>query len=404
MKKIIALVLLNLFILNSFSQLGNVNIKKPKLEVTYPDAKVEIGKKKDKPVASDKPAEKEKKDNTNTSTSGSSSTPSTTSKGGTSSSPEVESKQTKYAKEEEYFIGLGKFIEPYQSFVTQFDWGNVTSPEQIELFKKMDYDIFTSKNNEVKVYEPIDRVEFYQNDNKYKPSNSFKAVDRFYERQYAALKNGGKSLDSDHPCIKEILMEVLADSYKYLKELKADNTAQYYNVDRNITSFEKAIPPLEYWTTTEFVNDNTVKADLADFKKQLANLKQIKATGADKAYVEKKEKEYKAESMAKVKISPAAMYNTAYEAKAKAKVEKLEQCVVKKVVITGKDWYVAKNDFGIPLDKSIPVEVAFTKDGKCYLLYGYMVRDYEGGGIYEADPYFSYSYGSWDEMFCENIK
>lgn len=54
---------------------------------------------------------------------------------------------------------------------------------------------------------------------------------------------------------------------------------------------------------------------------------------------------------------------------------------LKRVIITS-DWYVKKNDLGIPLEKKMRVQVATTKDGECVMRDGYLFKTYEGGGRY----------------------
>jgi hypothetical protein len=71
-------------------------------------------------------------------------------------------------------------------------------------------------------------------------------------------------------------------------------------------------------------------------------------------------------------------------------------------VITSTTWYVAKNDYGLPLHKALAVDLAVTdENGKCWKAYGEIRKQYEGGGVYGAD-YFDY-WGLQDEMNCANV-
>lgn len=73
---------------------------------------------------------------------------------------------------------------------------------------------------------------------------------------------------------------------------------------------------------------------------------------------------------------------------------------IQKVIIIS-DWYIKKNEIGIPLEKYILVEVITKKDGECFLNSGRVFRTYEGGGSYGNKKLSFYS--DSDLMNCANF-
>ena len=108
---------------------------------------------------------------------------------------------------------------------------------------------------------------------------------------------------------------------------------------------------------------------------------------------------YKKEIIDAVRLGKSAMTNAAYENMAKAGVDKGK---VTRVVITSAVWSVAKTEYGFPLHKYLDVDIAVTDaDGKCWLAFGQIRKQYEGGGVYGAE-YFNF-WGLQEEMNCANI-
>jgi hypothetical protein len=99
-----------------------------------------------------------------------------------------------------------------------------------------------------------------------------------------------------------------------------------------------------------------------------------------------------------VRLSPSKTTNSNYSGMAKAGVT---EGTVNRVVITSDIWVVKKNEWGFPLYKYLPVEIAVTIDGKCWVAYGHISKQYEGGGVYGSE-YFDY-WGRQEEMNCANI-
>ncbi len=100
----------------------------------------------------------------------------------------------------------------------------------------------------------------------------------------------------------------------------------------------------------------------------------------------------------KVRLGRSAMSNRRYEAMAKSGVNK---GAALRAVIIHNSWAVTKNDFGIPEYKSIGVDLAVKKEGKCFKAYGQIRKPYEGGGTY-GDEYFSY-WSFQKKMNCANV-
>lgn len=76
--------------------------------------------------------------------------------------------------------------------------------------------------------------------------------------------------------------------------------------------------------------------------------------------------------------------------------------VIQKINITDRDWTVIKNDLDIPVKKGMDVEIAVKEEGKCFIIVGMLISDYEGGGKY-GPVNFQVSYYSPLEMNCANV-
>ncbi len=90
------------------------------------------------------------------------------------------------------------------------------------------------------------------------------------------------------------------------------------------------------------------------------------------------------------------------DASIKATVTKnhsLEGGKIQKIIIAS-DWIVEKESSMIPVKKYVRIEVVTIKDGACYLNFGTVFRDYEGGGSYGSKKLSFYS--DVKEMNCTN--
>jgi len=108
---------------------------------------------------------------------------------------------------------------------------------------------------------------------------------------------------------------------------------------------------------------------------------------------------HKQKKLDAVRIGKKATSNSKYENMAIKGVNK--GAVGTRAVITNATWKVSKTDWGYPLHKSLPVELIVKRDGKCYLAFGQMRREYEGAGVYGKE-YFDY-WGIQEEMNCNNV-
>jgi hypothetical protein len=118
------------------------------------------------------------------------------------------------------------------------------------------------------------------------------------------------------------------------------------------------------------------------------------ASGKYDAHVKK----YKQAMVDAVKLSPKKMSNAKYEAMA---LKGVDRGIAVRAVIVSDVWIVKKNDFGFPLYKYLAVDLAVKFEGKCWLAYGHIRKEYEGGGVYGAE-YFNF-WGLQDEMNCLNV-
>ena len=77
---------------------------------------------------------------------------------------------------------------------------------------------------------------------------------------------------------------------------------------------------------------------------------------------------------------------------------------VKRIVITGDRFKVYK-DSNYPYaikNKACNAELAFEKDGKCYVYEFQIVQEYQGGGTY-GEPFCAFAWGGKHQILCENI-
>ncbi|MFK7785179.1 MAG: hypothetical protein AB8B56_08685 [Crocinitomicaceae bacterium] len=179
---------------------------------------------------------------------------------------------------------------------------------------------------------------------------------------------------------------------------------QYFKEDYWRDEPQRAIERIEYVLENKSVEAyktfsrhgswiDDVNKMLVDHKAKLVDYKD---NGEYAAYKEKKRRE-KAD---KVFPSKSAMNDASIISVVKKKHNVTNSGTIKKIIITS-DWYVKKNDFGLPIEKSVEVEVITTMDGECYLNRGSVFRTYEGGGTYGAKKLSFYRSSSL--MNCKNM-
>lgn len=183
---------------------------------------------------------------------------------------------------------------------------------------------------------------------------------------------------------------------KAIYEKNSRNEASYMlNAKNYLKDFDKPMETITY--NKKYLMEKTEEIDAIQAKidKEKAMLEEYINSGKYDAHVAK----YRQEIIDAVKLGKSAMTNAAYENLAKAGVDEGK---ANRVVITDAVWSVKTNDYGIPLYKYLPVDIAVTdSNGKCWLAYGQIRKKYEGGGTYGGE-YFSY-WGKQDEMNCANI-
>jgi hypothetical protein len=165
------------------------------------------------------------------------------------------------------------------------------------------------------------------------------------------------------------------------------------NAKHYLKDFEEPIAQIAYNKQYLLENKTEINAVQAKLEKEKAFLDEYVNSGKCDAHRAK----YHQAMVDAVRLSPKKMSNPKYEGMALAGVEKGKGT---RAVITSDIWLVKKNEYGLPLYKYLPVEMAVTLDGKCWLAYGQIRKDYEGGGQY-AGEYFDY-WGVQDEMNCAN--
>ncbi len=182
-----------------------------------------------------------------------------------------------------------------------------------------------------------------------------------------------------------------------IKNIHAKNSSgdedYLLNAKSYLKDFEEPIALIIYNKKYLLEDKTGIDAVQAKIDKEKAMLDEYVNSGKYDAHVAK----FHQALIDAVKLGPKKMSNTKYESMATAGVDKGK---VLKVVITTDVWIVKKNDWGFPLYKYLSVDMAVNHEGKCWLSYGQIRKDYEGGGVYGGE-YFNY-WGLQDEMNCNN--
>lgn len=165
------------------------------------------------------------------------------------------------------------------------------------------------------------------------------------------------------------------------------------NAKNYLKDFEEPIAQIAYNKQYLLENKTEINAVQAKLEKEKAFLDEYVNSGKCDAHRAK----YHQAMVDAVRLAPKKMSNPKYEGMALAGVEKGKGT---RAVITSDIWLVKKNEYGLPLYKYLPVDIAVTLDGKCWLAYGQIRKDYEGGGQYGGE-YFNY-WAIQDEMNCAN--
>lgn len=166
------------------------------------------------------------------------------------------------------------------------------------------------------------------------------------------------------------------------------------NAKNYLKDFEEPIAQITYNKKFLLEDKSGIDAVQAKVDKEKAILDEYVKSGKYDAHVAK----YRQQIIDAVRMGASKMSNPKYVSMAIAGVTKGK---ASRAIITSDIWIVKKNDWGLPLYKYLPVNLAVTIDGKCWLAYGQIRKQYEGGGVYGGE-YFDY-WGAQDEMNCANI-
>ncbi|MNJ85207.1 hypothetical protein D3C87_26740 [compost metagenome] len=181
---------------------------------------------------------------------------------------------------------------------------------------------------------------------------------------------------------------------KKIHEINSRGEQSYLlNAKSYAKEFEEPLAQIAYNKKYLLEDKTGIDAVEAKIKKEKAVLDEYVSSGKFDAHVAK----YRQEIIDAVRLAPKKMTNAKYEGMALAGVEKGKGT---RAVVTSDIWLIKKNEYGFPLYKYLPVDIAVTVDGKCWLAYGQIRKDYEGGGQYGGE-FFNY-WGLQDEMNCAN--
>jgi hypothetical protein len=198
--------------------------------------------------------------------------------------------------------------------------------------------------------------------------------------------------------VYKVIPELDAKVESIIKSIHAKNSSgqeEYLlNAKSFLKDFEEPIAQITYNKKFLLEDKTGIDAVQAKIDKEKAMLDEYVKSGKYDANVAK----FKQQIIDAVRVGTPKMSNPKYASMATAGVDKGK---VNRVVITSDIWIVKKNEWGLPLYKYLPVNIAVTIDGKCWLAYGQIRRQYEGGGQYAGES-FDY-WGIQDEMNCANI-
>jgi hypothetical protein len=198
--------------------------------------------------------------------------------------------------------------------------------------------------------------------------------------------------------VYEVVPELNEDVDNVITNIHAKNSSgdedYLLNAKYYVKDFEKIIPTITYNRKYLLQNKTDIDAVQAKMNKEKAILDEYIASGKYEAHVAK----FHQALLDAVRLAPKKMTDQTYESMAKAGVDKGQ---VLRVVITDNVWRVHKTDWGFPEYKYLPIDIAISYDGKCFLAYGQIRKTYEGGGVYGGE-FFNY-WGMQEEMNCNNV-
>lgn len=207
------------------------------------------------------------------------------------------------------------------------------------------------------------------------------------------------------PAVRTDLLKVfegdIIKTEKFIKESRAKSTylsnkdVSFYYPKGDINTIDIALSNIDK-ALIMFPEDNEFKAKKDFFVARKADLENYINSGDLKKDIEKRE----LMNIEERRISPAVNKSPDLIAVVKKEVAQLNYELLRTSIVSN-DWRIKKNSIDIPLSKSMDVEIAVKKDGKCYKVYGALKCTYEGGGKY-TNPHYS-TYGDLLEMNCNNV-
>ncbi|WP_341900911.1 hypothetical protein [Fluviicola taffensis] len=280
--------------------------------------------------------------------------------------------------------------------------------DEVEATRKEKFDAYTMNQDYSKKLDEFHRFAM----------NGWEISDKSLEASYTGYHNFKKEFETKRP-------EYVKDGYVQKRFMDIDN---YFNVEvykvipalnaqvdgiisrahaKNssgdedyllnakgyLKDFEEPIAEIAYNKQFLLENKTEINAVQAKLEKEKAFLDEYVNSGKCDAHRAK----FHQAMVDAVRLAPKKMSNVKYEGMALAGVEKGKAT---RAVITSDVWLVKKNEWGLPLYKYLPVDIAVTVDGKCWLAYGQIRKTYEGGGQYGGE-FFNY-WGLQDEMNCAN--
>jgi len=198
--------------------------------------------------------------------------------------------------------------------------------------------------------------------------------------------------------VYKVVPELDKEVSKIINSIHAKNSSgeesYLLNAKSYLKDFEEPIAQITYNKKFLLEDKSGIDAVQAKVDKEKAILDEYVKSGKYDAHVAK----YRQQIIDAVRMGASKMSNPKYVSMAIAGVTKGK---ASRAIITSDIWIVKKNEWGLPLYKYLPVNLAVTIDGKCWLAYGQIRKQYEGGGVYGGE-YFDY-WGAQDEMNCANI-
>lgn len=308
-------------------------------------------------------------------------------------------------KVEEGLGELKSFGEDKKSYYKEFE-ENYTNLEQKRIAEMKEYEVVAGYDKKLESYYRWVTMGYEMNDKTLEPSYSgyysFKedfqtnqpekykgdyvqkritAVDNFFEVEvYQQLDDLEKNVD------------------RLIKNAHKLNSRGEEDYLLNAKSHFKKMEELS--KTVQYKKDYLLKdkSKINEIENKLNNEKSTLGEYIDSGKCDAYRAKYEKELVDAVRLGGKAMSNTKYEAMASKGVDSGTPL---RTVITSAVWQVKKNDFGYPQYKYLDVDIAVKKEGKCYLSYGQIRRNYEGGGSYGGE-YFNY-WGIQSEMNCDNV-